>query len=596
MLLPAALLAVFAAQALWHARNASPTYDEPGHLAASYLLAETDHQDYDVGHPPFLRTLFSVPLRFLDPGFPAGRGRPEVPKSVPLALRPSPTLYTYAAEFLYASSAAPDQMIFLARCVTVCLGVLLGIWVYLWSSDMHGRAGGVFSLALFALCPNLIAHGSLVTTDLGGVAFAVGFLYYFTLLLKKPGAWRAAAAGAVLGLALLCKHTNLYLAPFAVAVLPFFGTGAGFKARVKEWARLSAVLAFTSWMVVCAGYGFREVFTPHVLQEEDWSDLGAGPAIRAVYSRTPLPDSFLRGVAFGVHHNGRGHGAFFMGRYGGTGWPAYFPVAFLAKSPLAVLIFSAVWVWVLLRTKNRLSPSEIVAALAGLLLMANAMNAKINIGVRHVLLCYPLLYVLLGRLAALPWAGSRGGRAAGAALLCAMAYETFSVAPHYLAFFNRAAGGPAGGARLLSDSNIDWGQDLKHLARFMEKEGNPELLLSYFGTAVPMAYGLRYQELPAVWTYPSSPRVNSAEPGRELCAVSVTNLQGTYFSGHSLYKWLWEKEPLARIGWSIHVYDVTDDLESQKKFLEIYAGRGDREKAFRQAERVRRLEKKLKLS
>jgi len=36
-----------------------------------------------------------------------------------------------------------------------------------------------------------------------------------------------------------------------------------------------------------------------------------------------------------------------------------------------------------------------------------------------------------------------------------------TVAPHYLAYFNELAGGPANGFKELADSNLDWGQDLR---------------------------------------------------------------------------------------------------------------------------------------
>src|SRR5205823_6222608 len=97
--------------------------------------------------------------------------------------------------------------------------------------------------------------------------------------------------------------------------------------------------------------------------------------------------------------------------------------------------------------------------------------------------------------------------------------------------------------KYLSDSNLDWGQDLKGLGNFLKKQGDCEVLLSYFGTAVPMAYGIRAQGLPTLWEYPKFDHINSASPKKEFCAVSVTNLQGTYFSDHRLYGWLLDKTP-----------------------------------------------------
>ena len=45
------------------------------------------------------------------------------------------------------------------------------------------------------------------------------------------------------------------------------------------------------------------------------------------------------------------------------------------------------------------------------------------------------------------------------------------VHPNYLAYFNEAAGGPAQGWRWLVDSNVDWGQELPGLKRYMDTNG-----------------------------------------------------------------------------------------------------------------------------
>ena len=161
-----------------------------------------------------------------------------------------------------------------------------------------------------------------------------------------------------------------------------------------------------------------------------------------------------------------------------------------------------------------------------------------------------------------------------------------------IAFFSRISGGPERGIQFLSDSNLDWGQGLKELAAFCKKEGNPELLLSYFGTAVPAYYGMIYEPLPTVWSFPKSQHLNSVVPEKEWLAVSATNLQGTYFGKHDLYRWLLQKEPIAKIGYSIYVYDVTHDLESAQKILEIYELAGMEAAWRKQSERVRRMQAK----
>ncbi|OGR87470.1 MAG: hypothetical protein A3A86_05520 [Elusimicrobia bacterium RIFCSPLOWO2_01_FULL_60_11] len=559
-------LAVFAAQAFWHARDKSATYDEPAHLAISRLISVTEHQDYDVGHPPFIRELFGLPLRFMDPSLP-GIPPPEVSESVPLALRPQGNLYVYANLFLYQNRVPADTLLLAARAVSIVLALILGLIIYLFAGKLYGERAGIFSLWMFAFCPNLIAHGSLVTTDMGGVAAAAAFLYSALLYFEKRTALNILACGITLGLALGAKFNNLILPVLFTALVLIRGSDR------RAWTDIVNI-GFLSWSTLCLLYGFDRVFTPHLFE--------IPPFLRYL----PLPDSFIRGILSGSYHNARGHGAFFMGEYSSGGWKSYFPVAFLLKTPMVTIgLIALALLGAALRPKSlRFEETLLLLPLAALL--AFSVNSKLNIGLRHILLAYPLLLIFAGRIAPKK-------TAVLAAIVAVLALETLSAAPDYLAFFNRAAGGPDKGMRYLSDSNLDWGQDLKGLGRFLKDEGGSEVLLSYFGTAPALAYGIRAQGLPTVWEYPKSGHINSASPKKEFCAVSVTNLQAVYFPDRELYSWLLSREPVKKIGHSIYVYDVTDDLEAQKKFMEIYGRTGEREKYLRQAERVKRLERSL---
>jgi hypothetical protein len=125
------------------------------------------------------------------------------------------------------------------------------------------------------------------------------------------------------------------------------------------------------------------------------------------------------------------------------------------------------------------------------------------------------------------------------------------VAPRYLQYFHELAGGPAGGHRWLVDSNLDWGQDLIRLRRYMEQRGIPAVHLAYFGRVDPSVYGVRFLPL---------------EPGaRGPVVVSASFLMGRpYFwvQGGAFrwmragsYTWLQQYEPVARVG-SLFLFDL----------------------------------------
>ncbi len=76
------------------------------------------------------------------------------------------------------------------------------------------------------------------------------------------------------------------------------------------------------------------------------------------------------------------------------------------------------------------------------------------------------------------------GLALVSSLTIGMLWATFSVAPHYLSFFNSLAGGPSNGWKVLGFSNIDWGQDLLYVDKWIKDHPECRPLafeLDYFG-------------------------------------------------------------------------------------------------------------------
>ena len=80
---------------------------------------------------------------------------------------------------------------------------------------------------------------------------------------------------------------------------------------------------------------------------------------------------------------------------------------------------------------------------------------------------------------------TRGGPAPAALALLTLplvaGYELLRIHPHELSYFNAFAGGPENGRKLLSDSNVDWGLDLKRLARELERRRAAKPTIVYFG-------------------------------------------------------------------------------------------------------------------
>ncbi len=171
------------------------------------------------------------------------------------------------------------------------------------------------------------------------------------------------------------------------------------------------------------------------------------------------------------------------------------------------------------------------------------------------------------------------GSVVGFLVLCLFAWSATSslaVYPHSMSYFNEAVGGPEHGGEYLLDSNIDWGQDLLYLKRWLEAhvEAKP-LRLAYYNILDPRLLGIEFQLPPP--GPPTFPEGNNAVPWASFgprpgyYAISVCYLYGTIFSApdgsggsqqidrHDYFAYFRRFQPIARAGYSIYIYRITPD-------------------------------------
>ena len=191
-------------------------------------------------------------------------------------------------------------------------------------------------------------------------------------------------------------------------------------------------------------------------------------------------------------------------------------------------------------------------------LLAVAMTASIDLGIRHVLPVLPFLYLFV--CIQLTRAGVKG-MAFLAVLIATAIIESVWISPNYLESFNPIAGGPSQGAKYLIDSNIDWGQDVARLADWLHSD-----------QARGRSYSLRLYMFPDK----SLCRTLGLDPaalfrnmdGGGLLAISK-NVR--YGQGPGLtedwferpkddYSWLSGYPIVKHIGYSIDVYDLDAPL------------------------------------
>jgi hypothetical protein len=275
----------------------------------------------------------------------------------------------------------------------------------------------------------------------------------------------------------------------------------------------------------------------------------------------PMP-TFWRGIEKILFWSSSGRIAFLLGDFSYDGFLQYFPVAFAVKTPIVTLVGLLIAVGLLLwqrATRRRV----LFVLLVPVFYFATSMTSNLNIGYRHLLPVLPFVYLILAGLAV--WGADANRRrvvqlAVGGAF-AALFVTTVWIHPHYLSYFNRAAGGPENGYQVLLDSNVDWGQDLLRLQDWMAREGVDRVKLGWFGSAIPDYYGLSYDPMPGAqlhafysqWTGPPF-NVSAPEPG--IYAISVSNLMELPAPDSTVYSWFRQQEPDDRVGYSIFIYKV----------------------------------------
>jgi hypothetical protein len=262
--------------------------------------------------------------------------------------------------------------------------------------------------------------------------------------------------------------------------------------------------------------------------------------------------AYLLGLNHVADHNAGGHNSYLMGMRSETGWWYYFPVVFAVKSTMAALgatlLMLAAGLWQAWR-REWISPMALGLALPPLFYFVVSMTSGINIGMRHILPVYPFLYV--GTAA---WLATRANWRRGVCVLAALVAlqmaECARITPDYLAFFNELAGGPGRGPEYLVDSNIDWGQDVKKLGLWLDAHvGKRRARVFYFGNTQMHYYGIDDGG------YPEPLDQKGWDEIDEYCVANVTPLQGVYVPLNALAP-LRLREPVAKIGWSMYVYDL----------------------------------------
>ena len=580
------LLLVMLITAFTSSLGDSTTMDELSHIPAGFSYLSQKDFRINPEHPPLVKDLAALPLLRLDLNFP--KDHPSWQENVN-------DQWWFGPEFLYRSGNDADQILFWARIPMILLLIFLGWFLFLWTKKLAGNITALLVLILFSFSPTFLAHGRLVTTDVAAALGVVLSTYFWLKFLEKPSKKNIILAGLILGISMLFKFSLILLVPF-FAIITIVKVFLKFKSQgVKKLFR--GILKYAIFAVIIGMIGIIFIIWPvyqfHVLDYPIERQTSDTESILSSFSLVPLKDlciwmiqkpilrpltHYLLGLLMVFQRTAGGNTTYFMGIVSNVGWWYYFPIVYFLKVPLALHILSLIalfWAVSLIKkpfwqkpwfritewVKNHFSEFSMMVFLV--IYWTTSIAGNLNIGLRHVLPTFPFIYILvslgifnlLKKIKKIPL--KKMANSFISVLLGFYIVSSLLAWPHYLSYFNEIAGGSEEGYKYVVDSNYDWGQDLKRLKNWVEKNNIEEIYVDYFGGGNAEYY---LKEKYRSWNGNNKPQ---NFPKGNYLAVSVTLLQGGrgnaapgFDQPTGFYLWLNNYEPETKIGSSIFVYYI----------------------------------------
>jgi Dolichyl-phosphate-mannose-protein mannosyltransferase len=374
----------------------------------------------------------------------------------------------------------------MARFASILAALALIFFIHQMVYELYGRAAALAAALLAALSPNLIAHGTLATTD-GYFALGVlSALYFLHRYLSHPTLANACFSGLALAFAQLMKPLAAFLYPVAGVFLVLAAMRQG-AARItgRQLAVYAAVSAMCVVGVLNVGYLFDRTFLPlgsYDFESASFRSLQNPGLLQKI--PVPIPYPVLQGLDQATHNDAIGvtYGNIYLlgnlrrnGDADFHGFKSYYLVAWLVKEPIALQIL---FVWGLLRMFRfgRDRGFSVVLLVATVVLVAGlSLFSKAQIGIRHILPALAIEIVIAASVFS-EWSSySRRRKSALGLLVVWLAASSLSYYPHMIPYMNETVFDRKLAYRVLADSNLDWGQDMSLVRKFLKD--NPDVVL-----------------------------------------------------------------------------------------------------------------------
>lgn len=436
----------------------SPNYDEGSFAAygASILKRE--------GNKDIVRFDSKLPITALN----------MIPRAVEQIIHPGLTKNSEVSDIISG------------RYVSLLAAILLSLVIYYWSDKLYGKNAGLFSFFIYLISPNFLAHGIFVSSDIFACLFMTLCLLYLWKYCREKKTKDFVLMSLFTSMALISKFSMVHLLLIipALLILNFLFLKNGAEHRrflTRKGFLLFLSFLFINWFVISAAHLFYGMFLPlndYHFMSSTFAGIQSLFHFAGNYLFIPLPSSYISSMDAVMYFDHIGGGVpgslngppYILGNNSVHGFWYYYFVVLFYKLPIPVLILIVLLLFVAFKkgfiSSFRKNEMFLLIPAIYFLIYMNFFYST-QVGIRHIMIIFPLLYISFGSIFRylMP-------RVSGYLLPLLVVFQMVSVSfyfPHFLPYTNELIPDRKLAYKKIADTNICYGEGAVYLKKYLEK-------------------------------------------------------------------------------------------------------------------------------
>lgn len=443
-----------------------------------------------------------------------------------------------------------------SRLIISFLSLLTAFTIFFFTRKWFGDITAFLASCFFLFEPTIFSHSHYITLDIG---FTLLFFITYWLLItfyQKQNLKNLLILGLSTGFLSAAKVTGISYLGITLTIFYFI-----FRKKItkifspKYLFMFITTVIFSIWFIYRFQFGTLGGFTEGGLRQSNLivSKLESiNPVLANLFKKsltTPVPlGGYLRIIKNTAVYNLSPKSSFFMGEMRSNSVRLYLPLLLL-KTPLPLIIFFFLGI---LGLKDKKKLFILFIPIVSILIYMFFSN--VNLRLRYILPIYPFIAIISASGFTNFFKKSPVFRIP-LLLLLVLFFITFRKSlPHTISYANELSTFFGKPYTIFSDSNIDWGQGLIGLKKYVNSRNVGIVNLSYYGTDNPNEYGFYGYNRGNVCQKPCTiepTMVNWEKRNNVITALSITNWQECGFYNTDKFS---EKNIKGMVGGSLLIF------------------------------------------